>query len=124
MAGNLTTVTAAIARTALPTVQTPRQPINSAGNLTSPGGQALPAQGRPEPVPQIDISQVVQQLDAFVENVQRSLRFRVDDTTGRTVMTVVDANTQEVIRQIPAEVQLALARNFGSLQGLLVDASV
>ena len=123
MAGNLTTVTAAIARIATPTVQTPKQPIGSVGNPAPSGGQALPVQ-EPRPVPQIDVSQVVQQLDAFVENVQRSLRFSVDDATGNTVMTVVDANTQEVIRQIPAEVKLALARNLGSLQGVLVDASV
>lgn len=128
MAGNLTTGTAAIARTAVPTV--PRlqsrggQLVASAGNPASTGGQALPVQRSPQPVPRIDISQVVQQLDAFVQNGQRSLRFRVDDATGRTVITVVNENTQEVIRQIPAAEKLALARNLDSLQGLLVDARV
>ena len=123
MAGNLTTVTAAIARIASPTVPTPNQPINSAGNLAPSGGQALPSQEPPRPVPQIDASQVVQQLDAFIESAQRSLRFRVDDATGDTIMTVVDANTQEVIRQIPPDFKLALAQRLGRLQGLLVDAS-
>ena len=128
MAGNLTTGTAAIARTAVPTV--PRlqsrsgQLVASAGNPVSTGGQALPVQRSPQPVPQIDISHAVQQLDAFVQNGQRSLRFRVDDATGRTVITVVNENTQEVIRQIPPAEKLALARNLDSLQGLLVDARV
>ncbi len=38
-------------------------------------------------------------------------------------MTVVDANTQEVIRQIPPDFKLALAQSFVRLQGVLVDAS-
>lgn len=128
MAGDLTTGTAAIARTAVPAV--PRlqnrggQLTASSGNPASTGGQALPVQRSPQPVPQIDISQAVQQLDAFVQNGQRSLRFRVDATTGRTVITVVNENTQEVIRQIPPAEKLALARNLDSLRGLLVDARV
>lgn len=128
MAGNLTTVTAAIARTAVPTVPklhgSASLPVEPTGNSVATGGQALPVQPAAQPVPQIDFSQLVQQLDAFVENGQRSLRFRVDDATGHTVITVVNENTQEVIRQIPPEVKLSLMRNLDRLQGLLVDARV
>ena len=131
MAGNLTTVTAAIARTALPTVPRSQvnsgngsQPVSSTGNLVSTGGQALPARSTARPVPQIDFSEVVQQLDAFVENGQRSLRFRVDDATGRTVITVVNESTQEVVRQIPPAEKLAVVQNLDRLQGRLVDARV
>jgi len=128
MAGNLTTVTAAIARTALPTVPKLQNGgarlTASTGNPASTGGQALPLQPAAQPVPQVDFSQVVQQLDAFVEGGQRSLQFRVDDVTGDTVMTVVDANTQEVIRQIPPDFKLVLAQSLNRLQGLIVDARV
>jgi flagellar protein FlaG len=92
------------------------------GNPALGGGQDLPPPLSPAPAPTLDFSQVVQQLDAFVENGQRSLRFRVDSATGRTVMTVLDAKTEEVIRQIPAEEVLALARNLDRLQGRLIDA--
>ena len=74
-------------------------------------------------MPRVDNTQVVRQLNAFVENSQRTLRFSVDAATGRTVMTVVNANTQEVIRQVPQAEKLALARNLDSLRGLLIDAS-
>lgn len=128
MAGNLTTGAAAIARTAVPAVPKLQNGggrlTASAGNPASTSGQALPLHPAAQPVPQIDISQAVQQLDAFVQNGQRSLRFRVDDATGRTVITVVNESTQEVIRQIPPAEKLALARNLDSLRGLLVDARV
>lgn len=48
-----------------------------------------------------------------------SLRFSVDHDTGRTVVRVTDANTQEVIRQIPAEEVLKLAKEIDRMQGLL-----
>ncbi len=120
MAGNLATVTAAIARTASPTVFRPA----GAGNPESTGGQTLPPQRTPQAAPRLDFSQVARQLNAFVESGQRSLRFRVDDATGRTVITVVDESTQRVVRQIPSEETLAVARHLDSLQGLLVDARV
>ena len=41
---------------------------------------------------------------------QRNLSFRVDQGSGRTVITVVDATTKEVIRQIPSEDVLAMSR--------------
>jgi flagellar protein FlaG len=53
----------------------------------------------------------------------RALQFRVDDYTGRTVITVTNESTGEVVRQIPAEEVLALARTFGGFGGL-VDSEV
>ena len=38
------------------------------------------------------------------------LKFSVDDTTGRTVITVTHAETKEVLRQIPSEEILAVAK--------------
>lgn len=40
---------------------------------------------------------------------QRSLRFKVHDGTGQTVVSLVDAESDEVIRQIPTEEALHLA---------------
>jgi flagellar protein FlaG len=55
-----------------------------------------------------------------VEQVAQNLRFSVDESTGRTVITVTDAATREVIRQIPSEEMLAVARALDKLQGLLL----
>ena len=50
---------------------------------------------------------------------RRSLRFQVDEEGGRTVITVLNPHTQEVIRQIPSEELLSLARAFEELGALL-----
>ena len=52
--------------------------------------------------------------------MQRSLQFSIDETNGRTVIKVVDKNTQEVIRQIPEEQVLELAARLDKHAGVLL----
>lgn len=73
----------------------------------------------------------VEELNQNAQSVRRSLRFDVDDNTGITVITVRDRDTDEVIRQIPSEDLLELARYFaeanestGESKGLLLRAEV
>ena len=79
--------------------------------------------GRPEAVPSVDAVELhaaVQDIAKNVRNVQRSLQFSVDQNSGRTVITVVDKTTEEVIRQIPPEEILAIADRIESVSGLFV----
>jgi flagellar protein FlaG len=46
------------------------------------------------------------------------LHFRVDEQSGRTVITVVNTATAEIVRQIPAEEVLAVVRAFAAAGGL------
>lgn len=66
------------------------------------------------------VEQMVKEVKQVVEQVAQNLRFSVDESTGRTVITVTDAATKEVIRQIPSEEMLAVARALDRLQGLLL----
>ena len=45
------------------------------------------------------------EISRAVQTIQRSLEFRVDDASGRTVITVKDSESQEVIRQIQQALQ-------------------
>ncbi len=122
MTGNIPPVTPAIARTAVPSVpeQSQEQP-QSKPEVSKPSGEPLPVK-RPTVAP-VDISKVAERLNDFVQSSQRSLRFRVDDPSGRTVITVLDANTDEVIREIPSEEALRLAERLDRLDGSLVSAT-
>lgn len=66
----------------------------------------------------------VSQLKDLVQSVQRDLQFSIDDFSGKTVITVLDSNTSEIIRQIPSDEVLALAKNIDSLKGVLFSAEV
>ena len=58
------------------------------------------------------LEKVVSQLNAYVQNTQRDMDFRVDDSTGRVVVRVIDSVSEEVIRQIPSEDMLAISRHL------------
>jgi flagellar protein FlaG len=61
-------------------------------------------------------------LSELIQSQRRSLQFSVDATSGRTVIRVLDAETQEIIRQIPAEEVVNLSRWLKGSAGVLFDA--
>jgi flagellar protein FlaG len=116
MVGNLSAVTAAPARTPAPTVQ--EKSGAATGKTVLPAGQELPPQE--PPVSAADVEQAVQRLRELMSETQRSLRFQVDELSGRTVITVLDAETNEIVRQIPPPELLAVVRHLERL-GTLLD---
>ncbi len=71
-----------------------------------------------------NIDTAVNHLNNIVQNIERDLNFRVDDKSGKTIVTVLDSKTEEVIRQIPAEHVLAISENIENLKGILFSAKV
>ena len=58
------------------------------------------------------ISDAVDYLNANIQNLNRNLEFSIDQQSGEVLVKVLDAHTHELIRQIPSEEALALARNI------------
>jgi flagellar protein FlaG len=58
-----------------------------------------------------DLKQAVSTLNDFVQNMQRTLQFSLDKQSGVMVVKVVDAKSEKVIRQIPSEEAIKLARS-------------
>lgn len=59
------------------------------------------------------LQKAVADLRDAVEPLARDLRFSVDKDTGRTVVKIIDSSTDKVIRQIPSEEALAIAKDLG-----------
>jgi len=69
-----------------------------------------------------ELNKAVAEINQFVQQVQRDLQFSVDDKTGRTVIKVIDSESKEVIRQIPEEKLLDVARTLReTLEGNLLE---
>ncbi len=66
------------------------------------------------------ISQALEEVKQALPNMARNLQFSVDEDSGRTVVKVVDTNSNEIIRQIPSEELLAIAKTLTSSKGLLI----
>ena len=75
-------------------------------------------------VPELDseaLESAVKTISEAVQVRQRTLQFTVDEDSGRTIITVIDKETEEIIRQIPPEEVLALHEFFRPNGGLLVN---
>jgi flagellar protein FlaG len=59
-----------------------------------------------------ELEAAVDSLNNFVQLVQRDLHFTVDAELEKTVIKVVDSHSGELIRQIPEDVFLDLARKL------------
>ncbi|CAN5233967.1 N/A [soil metagenome] len=67
-----------------------------------------------------EVAQAVKSLNRAMENFSHGLEFSVDEDSHRTVIKVVDANTKELIRQIPSVEILEIAKALDQAQGLLI----
>ena len=71
----------------------------------------------------IALQKAIEELRAASKISGRELGFRVDNTTDRSIVTVSDAKSGKVIRQIPEDVVLRVAQSIEQLKGLLFDDS-
>jgi len=58
-------------------------------------------------LPEQEVSQSVKELNTSNQLVSRNLEFHIDKGSGRTVITVRDSKSKEVIRQIPSDMGFA-----------------
>ena len=91
------------ARPAARNEDVPKEPV-----LSQPAAQALQA----ATVTTVE----ARQIESYLKSVGRSLEVRVDAETRRTVVTIRDTTNGEVIRQIPGDEVLWLARHRNKTQ--------
>lgn len=70
------------------------------------------------------IESVTRQIDSFLRSINRSLQFRLDESTGRMIVSICDAETGEIIRQVPGEEALRIAQNLESRLSGMLDEKV
>lgn len=70
------------------------------------------------------VKEATQRANQAVAGLRSDLKFTIDDDTGVNVVKFIDVKTQEVIRQIPAQEMLVIAKRLDELQGLLIKERV
>lgn len=73
-----------------------------------------------KPVDQDQVKDATEKLNKFVQGYASELNFSVDEDSGIGVVKVIDSASKEVIRQIPSEEVVAIAKSVEKLQGLLL----
>ena len=80
--------------------------------------QAPPKQPAPD---RAQLEQAVKEIKQLVKPmVSNSLDFSIDDSTGKAIVRITDRETGEMIRQIPSQEMLEIARSLDKMQGMLL----
>jgi flagellar protein FlaG len=104
---------------------TARLPVVSPVDAVAPATPARAPEAPPEkPVMRETLEAIAASIQDYLQRNGRNLEFRVDDSTGQTVITVRDSATGEVIRQIPNAEALTIAQRLNANSGTLFDAMV
>lgn|SRR5690606_37936610 len=93
---------------------------NSRGNSSPEGGEVLPLS---DAAAKQAAALAVEHLNELLRAAERRVRFQIDEESGKTLIFVVDAATGEIVRQIPPNQLLTLARRVG-VPGAILDAQV
>jgi len=70
------------------------------------------------------VREAAEKINEFIETMTHDLSFSVDKETKRTVVKVLERESGEVIRQIPAEEVLRIAKMLDELKGLIIREQV
>jgi len=102
--------------TARPSAEAAIKPVPASAAVS---GGAAPAQAEATP-DRAEIGNVVDDLNKVAQANGQGVRFSVDEDTGRTVIKVVDTQTDAVLRQIPSVEALKLWRSMEQMQGAML----
>jgi flagellar protein FlaG len=101
-----------------PQVQIPKQDAKvkaEADNSVLLSGKELPQESqKTAQAKSIEVKDAVSKLNEYVQKTQRDLDFRLDEDSGRTVISVYDRKSEQLVRQIPDEVALEMAKKLNS----------
>jgi len=101
--------------------------VQNRQNIAVDAGKSLPPESEAREVNPEELEQAVTQLNDRMQQVQRDLMFSVDDSSGQTVVRVVNTETEEVVRQMPTEEALRISQNIkeqvGDVSGLIFEVS-
>ena len=97
--------------------------------VTPLSADAVAPAKEPEIVPQTQkvqqtVAAVAAQIESYLRSNGRNVELSVDSESGETVISVRDASTGELIRQIPSAEALRLSQSIGSHHNSLVDVVV
>lgn len=107
------------------------QPAPVPGNTARPAAPQrdavaveLPQASPPPPAQQPSREQIKQAVEEMRKSISQvasnNLQFSIDDETGQTIVRVTDQKTGELIRQIPSEELVELAKSLDRMQGMLL----
>lgn len=85
--------------------------------------QTADAVFRSAPAPSMDqVKQAVEDINKSMKSLSQGLEFSIDADSKQTVVKVIDPETKEMIRQMPSQEALEIAKALDQVLGKLIKA--
>ena len=103
------------------------RPAAGVGPQAAAAGRSAAAPEQPATQPakaapsRAEVDDAVKKLNDAIPGSSQQLQFSVDHDTREIVVKLIDQNTKEVVRQMPSEEALRMAKSIDKLQGRLID---
>jgi len=93
--------------------QPPQEDIESGKSLPEKAVEAEVKEKSQASKPrEVDLSFALESMNDYLQSIKRDLHFTVDEDLKQTVVKVVESDSGDVIRQIPEDIFLELARRL------------
>lgn len=102
----------------------PAPHLSTSGHMDQATAGTATATAVATPIPPLDtqaLESAVKDISEQAQSLQRALQFHIDENSGRTIITVIDKETDEIIRQIPPEDVLSVAEQFRRGGGVFIE---
>lgn len=107
---------------AQPVAELPRpasvRPVAASSPVGQVGAAANPQQSSPDPKA---VQAAVAAANEAMKSIKSEIDFSVDEDTGKTVVRVIDKQSGTIIRQMPSQEMLEIAKALDRLQGMLIS---
>lgn len=107
--------------------QKPQADVKAKAAAVELSGNSLPKEESIEAAEakSVEVKEAVSKLNEYVQKTQRDLDFQLDEDSGKTVIRVYDRGSDQLVRQIPNEQALEMAKKLNTEEpSLLFSAQV
>ncbi|MFQ5587943.1 MAG: flagellar protein FlaG [Nitrospiria bacterium] len=109
-----------------PSQSTHREKVPNAGQKLPPAVEHQEMEGTEKSEGSVEatreaIQSTVDRLNEYAVNLKRNLKFSIDEELDLPVIRVIDSETDQVIRQIPSEEVLSIARRTEMAASAILD---
>lgn len=77
-----------------------------------------------ERISENQLNKTIEKLNNFLADKASGLEFSVDEDTGRSIVKLIDKQTNEILRQYPSKEMLEISKDLSKLQGLLISTKI
>ena len=95
--------------------QKPKADVMAKAEIVEASGKELPVEDtKAVEAKSVEVKEAVSKLNEFAQKTQRDLNFQIDEDSGKTVIKVYDRQSETLVRQIPNEEALEMAKRLSA----------